>query len=71
MPGQMEGQTEGWKDGWKDGQILLQRTLPASTGGLTERPLYKNGSYQKSFVTGSLYPLNLTHIIPDGQTMVV
>ena len=26
--------------------------------------------YQKSFVTGSLYTLNLTHIIPNGQTML-
>ena len=26
--------------------------------------------YQKSFVTGSLYLLNFTHIIPNGQTMV-
>ena len=27
--------------------------------------------YQKSFMTDSLYPLNLKHIAPDGQTMVV
>ena len=27
--------------------------------------------YQKAFVTGLFCPLNLTHIIPDGHTMVV
>ena len=27
--------------------------------------------YQKSFVTGLLYLLNLPDIIPDGQTMIV